>query len=152
MSCILIYIRGKLWQPPSNLLNTGNIVVIWMPFPLLMDTYYHNICTNLLLLSHSVMSDFLRLYGLQHTRLLCPSSSLRTCSNSHPLNQWCHATISSSVIPFSSLQTFPASGSFLMSRLFASGVQSIRAWASLSVPPMDIQDWFSLGLTGLTSL
>ena len=75
------------------------------------------------------------------------------CSNSHPLSWWCHPTISSSVIPFSScLQSFPASGSFLMSWLFASGGQSIGASASASVFPMNIQDLFPLGLTCLISL
>jgi len=70
-----------------------------------------------------------------------------------PLSWWCHLTISSSVIPFSSwLQSSPASGSFLVSQLFSSGGQNIRASASPSVPPMNIQDWFPLGLTGLISL
>ena len=75
------------------------------------------------------------------------------CSNSHPLSQWCHPAISSSVIPFSScLWSFPASGSFLMSWLFSSGDQSIGASASALVLPMNIQDWFPLGLTSLISL
>ena len=81
--------------------------------------------------------------------------SPRACSNSRPMSQWCHPTILSSVIPFSScLQSFPASGSFLISHLFASGGQSIGASASTSasVLPMNIQDWFPLGLTGLVSL
>ena len=78
---------------------------------------------------------------------------LWVCSNSCPSSQWCHPTISSSVIPFSScLQSFPTSGSFLMSWLFASGGQSIGAPTSASVLPMNIQDWFPLGLTGLISL
>ena len=99
------------------------------------------------------MSDFLWPYGLQHARLPCFSPSPRACSNSCPLSQWCHLTVSSSVIPFSScLQSFPVSGSFLMSQLFASGSQSIRALASASILPMYIQDWFPLGLTGLISL
>ena len=94
-----------------------------------------------------VMSDSLWLHGLQHITLPCPSLSLRVCSNSCPLSQWCHPTISSSVIPFSScLQSFPASGSFTVSRFFASGGQSIGASASASVLPMNIQSWFSLGL------
>ena len=96
------------------------------------------------------MSDSLWAHGLQHARLPC-SSSPRVCSNSCPLSQWCHATISSSVVPFSSCpQSFPASGSFPRSRLFASGGQSIGA--SASVLPVNTQDWFPLGLTGLTSL
>ena len=103
--------------------------------------------------SRSVMSDSLRSHGLQHTRLPCPSPSLRACSNSCPLNWWCHPTISFSVIPFfSCLQPFPASGSFLMNQLFSSGGQIIGASASASVLPMNIQGWFPLGLTGLISL
>ena len=92
-------------------------------------------------------------HGLQHARLPCPSLSHRVCSNSCPLSQWYHSTISSSVDPFSScLQFFPASGSFPMSRLFTSGGQSIRASASASVLPMNIQGWFSLGFTDFISL
>ena len=92
-------------------------------------------------------------HGLQHVRLLCPSPSSRACSNSGPLSQWCHPTISSSAIPFSScLQSFPASGSFQMSQFFVSGGENIRASASESVFPMNIHDWFTLGLTGLISL
>ena len=92
-------------------------------------------------------------HKLQHARLPCPSPSPGTCSNSCPLIQWCHPTISSSVVPFSfRLQSFPASGSFLMSQLFAPGGQSIGASASASVLPMNIQDWFPSGLTGLISL
>ena len=99
------------------------------------------------------MSDSLRHHGLQHTRLLCPSPTPRACSNSCPLSQWCLSTISSSVVPFSScLQPFPASGSFPTSHVFASGGQSIQASASVSVLPVNIQDWFSLWLTGLISL
>ena len=93
-------------------------------------------------LSFSVMSDSLRPHGLQHARLPHPSLSLRVCSNSCPLNQWCHPTISSSVTPISScLQSCPTSGSFPVNRLFASGGQSIEASASASVLPMNIQGW-----------
>ena len=93
--------------------------------------------------SHSVMSDSLRHHGLQHTRLPCSSPTPRVCSNSCPLSQWCHPTISSSVVPFSScLQSFPASEYFLMSQYFASGGQSIGVSASASVLPMNIQGWF----------
>ena len=78
---------------------------------------------------------------------------LLPCSNSCPLTQWCHPTISSSVIPFSShLQSFPAAESFQMSQFFASGAQSIGVQASASVIPMNIQDWFPLGFTGWISL
>ena len=92
----------------------------------------------LLSFSCSVVST-LRPQGLQHTRLPCPSPTPRACSNSCPSSQWCHPTISSSVVPFSScLQSFPASGSFPMSQFFASGGQSIGASASASVLPMNI--------------
>ena len=95
------------------------------------------------------MSDSLWPHGLQHARLPCPSPSPGACSNSCPLNRWCHPTISSSVTPFSScLQSFPALGSFPMSRLFASGDQIIGASTSALVLPMNIQHWFPLGLTG----
>ena len=76
----------------------------------------------------------------------------KTCSNSCPLSRWCHPTISSSFVPFSHLQSFPASGSFLMSQFFASGGQSIRVSASASILSMNIQDWFPLGWTGWKSL
>ena len=101
--------------------------------------------------SCSVMSDSLRPHGLQHTRLPCPSLSPGVCSDSWPLSWWCHPTISSSVIPFC-LQSFPASKSFPVSQLFASGGQSTGASISVSVLPMNIEDWFPLGLTGLISL
>ena len=108
---------------------------------------------HLSLFTHSVVSDSLQPHGLQHTGLSCPSSSPGACSNPCPLSQWYHPTISSSVAPFiSCLQFFPASGSFQMSQIFASGGQSTGASASASVLPMSIQDWFPLGLTGLISL
>ena len=97
------------------------------------------------------MSDSLWLHELQHTMLRCPSATPGACSNSCPTSSWCHATISYSVIPFSScLESCPASGSFPMSQFFVSGSQSIRA--SASVLPMNIQDWFLSGWTGLISL
>ena len=103
--------------------------------------------------SFSSVTDSLQPHGLQHTRLPWPSPTPRACSNWCPLSQWCHPTISSSVIPFSScLQSFPTWGSFPMSQFFPSGSQSIGVSASSSVFPMNIQDWFPLGLTGLTSL
>ena len=106
----------------------------------------------LLLFSRSVVSDSLQLHGLQNTRLPCPSPSPGACSNTYPLSWWCHPTISSSVVPFSScLQSFPERGSFLMSGLFSSGGQSIgaSASASASVLPMNIQDWLPLELIDL---
>ena len=99
------------------------------------------------------MSDSLRPHGLQYTRFPCPSPSPGACSNSCLFRRWCHPTILSSVIPFSScLQSFPAPGSFSVSQLFASGDKSIGTSASASIPPVNIQDLFPLGLTGLISL
>ena len=99
--------------------------------------------------SCSVVSNSLRPHGLQHARLPCPSPPPRTYSNSCPLSQWFHPTISSSVISFSScLKSFPAPGSFPGSQFFASGGQSIRVSATASFLPMSIQDWFPLGWIG----
>ena len=102
--------------------------------------------------SRSVVSNSLWPCESQHARPPCPSPTPRVYSNSCPFSQWCHPTISCSVIPFSScLQSFPASGSFPMSRLFSSGGQSIGASASASVLPVNIQDWYPLGWTGWIS-
>ena len=102
--------------------------------------------------SFSLISDSLWPHGQQHARLSCPSPTPRAYSNSCPSSQWCHATISSSVLPLSSfLQSFPASGSFPMSQFFAWGGQHSGASASASVLSMSIQDWFPLGLTDLIS-
>ena len=93
--------------------------------------------------SPSVMSNSLQPHGRQHARVPCPSPTPRVYPNSCPLNRWCHPTISSSGVPFSScLQSFPAPGSFPMSQFFVSGGQIIGASASASVLPMNIQDWF----------
>ena len=97
--------------------------------------------------------QLLRPHGLQYARLPCPSQTPGAYSNSCPSSWWCHRTISSSVVPFSScLQSFPALGFFPVSQLFASGGQSIGVSASTSVLPMNIQDWFPLGWTGWISL
>ena len=148
-----------LWtEEPDGLQSTGSQRVghNWanlLYFTLLYSTKAVDELCFLLLLSCSVVSDSLRSYGLQHPRLSCLSPSPGACSNSCPLNWWCHPTISFSVVPFSSgLQSFPASGSFLMSWLFISGGQSIEPSASASIFPMNIQDWFPLELTGLISL
>ena len=109
----------------------------------------HNAVKSILL-SWSVMSYSLWTHGLQHSRLLCPASSPRVCSNSCPLSQWHHPTIKSSVIPFSCLQSVSVSRSFLISQPFSLHSQSIGASASLL--PNNIQRWFPLGLTGLISL
>ena len=101
----------------------------------------------------SVVSYYVQPHGLQHTRPPCPSPTPRACSNSCPSYQWCHTTVSSSVVPFSShLQFFPASGSFPVSQFFILGGQSIGVSASASVLPMNIQDWFPLGWAGWISL
>ena len=100
--------------------------------------------------SSSVVSDSLQPHELQHTRLLCPSLSPGVCPNSCPLSRWYHSTISSSVTLFYCPQSFQASGSFPVSQFFTSGGQRIRA--SASVLPMNIQDWFPLGLIGLILL
>ena len=103
--------------------------------------------------SFSVVSNSLWLHELQHTRPPCPSPTPGACSDIGPLSRWCHPTISSSVIPFSScLQSFPASGSFPMSQFSASGGQSTGVSASASVLPTNIQDWLPLELTGWISL
>ena len=105
------------------------------------------------LFSHSVVSNSLRLHELQHARLPCPSPAPGAYPNSRPLSRWCHLTISSSVVPFSSCpQSFPASGSFPVSQLFASGGQNIGVSASTSVLPVNTQDWSPLGWTGWISL
>ena len=103
--------------------------------------------------SHSVMSNSLRLHGLQYVRLLCPSPTPKACSNVCSLSWWCHPNISSSVVPFSScLQSFPASRSFQMSQFFTSGGQNIGVSALASVLPINIQDWLPLGMTDWISL
>ena len=117
------------------------------------NSYYWHLFENskldLLQFSCSVTSDSLQPHGLQHARLPCPSPTPRAYTNSCVSSQWCHSTISSSVVPFTSwLQSFPASGTFPMSWFFVSGGQSIGVSTSASVLPMNIQDWFTLGWTG----
>ena len=103
--------------------------------------------------SHSVVYDSLRTHGPQHTRPPGTSPTPRVYSHSSPLSQWCHTTISSSVVPFPTCpQSFPASGSFQISQLFTSGGQNIGVSASTSVLPVNIQDWAPLGWTGWISL
>ena len=103
--------------------------------------------------SHIVVSDSLWPHEPQHTRPPCPSSTLGVHPNPCLSSRWCHPTISSSVVPFSSCpQSFPAPGSFPGSQFFASGGQSIGVSASASVLPMNIQDWSPLGWTGWISL
>ena len=107
-----------------------------------------SIAVVIVLFTHSVMSDSLWPHGLQHASLPCPWPFPEACSDSRLSSQWCHPTVLSSAVSFSScLQSFPASGSFLMSQLFSSGGQCIGASASASVLLINIQDWFPLGLT-----
>ena len=103
-------------------------------------------------INHSVVSDSLWPHESQHARPPCPSPTPRVHWDSSPSSQWCHPIISSSVIPFSCLQSFPASGYFQMSLFFASGGQSIGVSVSALVLLMNIQNWFSLGWTGWVSL
>ena len=133
--------------------------MIWHVKPLLLLQMFDKISTHWtpnstldsVQFSHSVMSHSLRTHGPQHSRLPCSSPTPGAYSNSCPSCWWFQPTISSSVFHFSSLlQSFPASGSFQMSQFFTSGGQSIEI--SASVLPMNIQNWFPLGLTGLISL
>ena len=111
-----------------------------------------DIYSSVQLFNLSVVSDSLQPREPQHARPPCASPTPRVHSNSRPSSQWCHPSISSSVVPFSCLQSFPASGSFQMTQLFTSGSQNTGVSALASVLPMNSQDWFPLGLTGLISL
>ena len=119
----------------------------------IVSTFCDQLLQSVRQFSHSVMSDSLRPYELQHGRPPYPSPTPRVYPNSCPLSLWCHLTNSSSIVPFSScLQSFPTSGSVQMSQLFTSGGQSIGVSASTSVLPMNTQDWSPLGWTGWISL
>ena len=122
-----------------------NLIVSW-------DDWGFSFPKDSVQFSRSVVSNSLQHCGLQHARLPCPSPFPRVCSNSCPLSQWSHLTISSSVVPFSSCpQSFPTTGSFPTGQLFTSGSQNIGASASASVFPMTTEGWFPLRLTGLIS-
>ena len=121
------------WGRPSNKVCVLKTVALWWSVQF----------------SRSAVSDSLRPHELQHARLSCSSPTPGVYPNPCPLSRWCHPTISSSIVPFSSCpQSFPASGYFQMSQLFASGGQSIGVSASTSVLPVNIQNWFPLGRTG----
>ena len=147
-----------------NEYSEGRQYFIWFPFSMEIDLFSSTSSWLVVFGSEKpglcyfqfnllVVSNFLQSHGLQHIRLPCPSPTPSACSNSCPLSWWCHPTISSSVISFSfHLQSFPTSGSFLVNHFFTSGGQSIRVSASVSVLPMNIQDWFPLGWTGWISL
>ena len=124
-----------------------------IPWSTIFRVYIIDHKANIHQFSCSVMSDSLQPHRLQHARLPCPSPTPRVYSNSWPLSWWCHPTIPSSVISFSScLQSFPASGSFQISQLFTSNSQRNGVSASASVLLMNTQDWFPLGWTGWISL
>ena len=147
------------WAVPLNLESRSRLYkwhqAPWPPkyLPLDANDPCYNSWLLLPLFSRSLVSNSLWPHGLQHARPPCPSPTPRVYSNSCPLSQWCHPTISSSAVPFSSCpQSFPASGSFPVSQLFASGGQSTGVLDSASVLSMRSQCWSPLGLTGLISL
>ena len=128
----------------------SNHLILCCPF-LLLPSIFPGI--SLVQFSHSVVPNSLQPHGLQHARPPCPSPTPGVYPDSCPFSRWCHQTISSSVVPFSScLQSFPTSGSFQMSQLFTSGGKNIGVSTSTSVLPMNTQDWSPLGWTGWISL
>ena len=131
----------------TKLMSTTHFLSTKVLFPLIDYAQFSSVQ-----FSRSVMSNSLRPRGLQHARPPCSSPTPGVYSNSCPLSWWCHSTISSSVIPFSHPQSFPASGSFQTSQFFTSGGQSIGISASASVLPMNTQDWSPLRWTGWISL
>ena len=139
----MLFTTARTWKRPRCPLADKWIRKLWYIYIMEYSVQF----------SRSVVSDSLWPHGLQHARPPCPTPTPGVDSNSYALNRWCHPTISSSVVPFSSrLQSFPASGSFQISQFFASGGQSIGVSDSASVLPMNIQSWFPLGFTCLISL
>ena len=134
---------------PTKLCMMLTLVINYLVLDIAISfTYYLSVQ-----FSHSVVSDSLQSHEPQHARPPCPSPTPGVHPNSHPLSWWCHPAISSSVVPFSSCpQSFPASGSFPMSQLFAPGGQSIGVSALASILPVNTQDWSPLGWTGWISL
>ena len=127
--------------------------LVFVKIAILQITLRIHIVLSSVQFSHSVVSDSLWPHGLEHCRPPCPSPAHGVYSNPCPLSQWCHPTISSSVVPFSSCpQSLPASGYFPISQLFTWGGQSIGVSALASVLPMNTQDWSPLGWTGWISL
>ena len=143
-------LSSLFWHSRSSVIRallTIPSFLLWFPTPSSMVQFSAVQC------SRSVMSDSLRPHGLQHARPPSPSPTPRVYPNSCPFSRWYHPTISSSVVPFFSCpQSYPASGSFQMSQLFVSGGQNIGVSASTSILPMNTQDWFPLGWTGLIFL
>ena len=141
--CGLVSFQADWQWPPWSSVPTLGHLLLWSGLSWVANSSVQ--------FSSSVVSDSLQPHGLKHPRLPCPSPTPRAYSNPCPSSWWCHPTISSSVVPFSScLPSFPASGSFPMSQFFASGGQSIEA--SAWVLPINIQDSFPLELTGSISL
>ena len=125
----------------------------WIPNKYLSVIHKIFLISNSVQFSLPIVAKSMQPHGLQHARLPCPSPTPRACSNLCPLNQWCHPTISPSIVPFSSCpQSLPASGSFPMTRFFTSGGQSTGVSNSASALPVNIQDWLPLGWTGWISL
>ena len=140
-------LKPDMEKQTGSKLGKEHVKAVYCLIPCLFDLY-----AELLLFSPSVVSDSLWPHGLQHARLPCHSPSPQACSNSCPLSHWCHPTISSSVVPFTSCpQSFPASGSFPMSRLFALGGQSIRASLIISLSN-EYLGLISFRMTGFISL
>ena len=135
--------KDQLILNHSQFWKSNNFVVIILIIMVLLNMNFCSVQFS------SVMSDSLQPHESQHARPHCPSPTSGGHSDSRPLSQWCHPIISSSVVPFSSCpHSFPASGSYHISQLFASGGQSIGVLASTSVPPMNTQDWSPEGWTG----
>ena len=146
--------KVTFWEPSIRLQLTDSRGTQWFHNRIFEKTAFNiYIIDPSVQFSRSVVSDSLWPHESQHARPPCPSPTPGVYSNSCPLCQWCQITLSSSVIPFSSCrQSFPASKSFQMSQLFASGGQHIGVLASTSVLPLNIQDWSPLGWTGWVSL
>ena len=140
-------------SPVNGILQARILERVAISFSSWSSQPWDRIINSCIQFSGSVMSDCLQPYRLQLSRFPCQSQTPGAYSNSCPSSRWCHPTISSSVVPFSScLQRFPASGSFPMTQFLAWGGQSIGASASASVLPKNIQDWFPLGWTHWISL
>ena len=158
MNSVIDFFWGLVpWFVPSHFLFLSSVVIplnecVYFPvFSFYKDTSCFGFSS--VQFRHSVMSDSLWPHELQHTKPPCPSPTPGFHPNPCPSSWWCHPAISSSVVPFSSCpQSFPASGSFPMSQFFTLGDQSIEVSASISVLPMNTQDWSPLGWTGWISL
>ena len=149
-SCDCIQLKALLRN-----LSSPTVITFSHPLELIMQSCHAYLSSRRasVQFSRSVMSYSLQPHGLQQARPPCPSPTPRVYSNSCPLSRWCHPTISSSVVPFSSSpQSFPASGAFPVSQFFTSGGQNIGASTSISVLPKNTQDWSPLGWTGWISL